>query len=215
MAVGPFLTAIAPSLISGLGGLIGGKRRNVAQSAQAARMMKFQERMSSTAHQREVKDLRAAGLNPILSATGGSGASTPSGAQAQMQDIITPAVSSALQARRLTQDLKNLRAQEAVSITQADYNSARSSLTDAQTRVIQVGAEAGELGGRAVRTAVGFLPAIGELISNSAASIRRKLEEFIRYDRSGDEAARIKSIDFEVGPVSEKGTKTYPPERRK
>lgn len=43
---------------------------------------KWQEYMSNTAHQREIKDLQAAGLNPVLSAMGGSGAPVTSGATA-------------------------------------------------------------------------------------------------------------------------------------
>ena len=51
-----------------------------AQQAQVNR--DWQEMMSNTAHQREVRDLLNAGLNPVLSASGGNGASVTSGATA-------------------------------------------------------------------------------------------------------------------------------------
>lgn len=75
--------------------LLGGERRNKAQTSSAQAQMDFQEEMSRTAHQRQVKDLRKAGLNPILSAKYG-GASTPPGAMPQIQDTITPAVSTGM-----------------------------------------------------------------------------------------------------------------------
>lgn len=49
---------------------------------QASKNRDWQAMMSNTAHQREIRDLKAAGLNPVLSATGGQGAAVTSGATA-------------------------------------------------------------------------------------------------------------------------------------
>jgi len=51
---------------------------------EARQNRRFQRNMSNTAHQREMADMAKAGLNPILSAKGGPGASTPSGSSAQV-----------------------------------------------------------------------------------------------------------------------------------
>lgn len=88
--------AIAAGAIAGGATLLGGYFANKSSKKRAQEQMGFQRDMSDTAHQREVADLRAAGLNPILTATGGRGASTPQGAMPVVRDILGPAVSSAV-----------------------------------------------------------------------------------------------------------------------
>lgn len=90
-SIGKSLGVSGGDLFGGVMELGGSYYQNKEAKKAAQRQMDFQERMSNTAYQRSMGDMRAAGLNPMLAMKLG-GASTPTGAMYNPQNIGAAAV---------------------------------------------------------------------------------------------------------------------------
>lgn len=130
-------------------------RENRASNIQEAReSRKWQEKMSNSAYQRSMQDMKAAGLNPMLAYQQG-GASTPSGATASstapiMENALGAGISTALETRRLKKELD-------ATDSQTSLNNAISATQRAQTKLNETNAKVAE---RNVKALDAQLPAI-------------------------------------------------------
>lgn len=78
---------IGAALVGGAISYLGSKKQNEANRAISQAQMDFQERMSSTAYQRSMEDMKKAGLNPMLAYRTGVSGGVPTGAMAQTPNL--------------------------------------------------------------------------------------------------------------------------------
>lgn len=125
--IGALLGAVASMAPSAMQ-FVGQQQTNKENKEMAREQMGYQTDMSNTAHQREIEDLKKAGLNPILSSKYG-GSSTPSGSISTMvnpagglSSDVTSAVSTGLNALRLKNDIATMKTQQTLNQSTAQKN---------------------------------------------------------------------------------------------
>lgn len=150
--------------------------------------MLFSKHQADTAHQREVKDLQAAGLNPLLSVMGGRGAAT--GEVPSLGEDVHKGVSSALAMRAQRAELALMEQQRLKTAAETRASTMQTDLLQAQAPFLvasaQNQADRSESDSLAARLSLSFLApkAHAEVLATTASARRANalasLEELMR-----------------------------------